>query len=53
MIAVKAFPSNDPHAILIRSLAFLLVTSVIWHAAAPSIKVAPESDVVFLKGPAG
>lgn len=33
------------------SLAFLLVTSVIWHAAAPSIKVAPkESDVVFLKG---
>ena len=33
-----------------RSLAFLLTTSLIWHAAAPSIKVTPDSEVVFLKG---
>eukprot|EP00434_Breviolum_minutum_P024938 symbB.v1.2.022027.t1/scaffold1936.1/size153520/1 len=32
------------------SLAFLLTTSLIWHAAAPSIKVTPDSEVVFLKG---
>lgn len=35
------------------SLSFLLVTSVVWHASAPSIKVAqrgPELEEIYLKG---